>query len=77
LVEAKLLTEMKSVERTAPVHGKQVLTYLRLMDLPLGAADEFRRGDLQGGPVRINRWAWLVLAAGVVLISTAQISSVT
>ena len=26
--------------------------------------------------VRVNRWAWLVLAAGVILISTAQISSV-
>ncbi len=31
-----LLIELKSVERTAPVHGKQVLTYLRLMDLRLG-----------------------------------------
>ena len=36
LVEGKLLLELKSVEHTAPVHGKQVLTYLRLMDLPLG-----------------------------------------
>lgn len=27
--------------------------------------------------VRFNRWAWLVLAAGVILISTGRISSVT
>lgn len=37
LVEGRLLVELKSVERIAPVHGKQVLTYLRLMDLPLAS----------------------------------------
>src|SRR3546814_2368341 len=36
LVEGRLLIELKSTERHAPVHAKQVLTYLRLMDLPLG-----------------------------------------
>lgn len=36
LIEDRLLIELKSVERLAPVHGKQVLTYLRLMDFPLG-----------------------------------------
>lgn len=41
LVEGTLLIELKSVERTAPVHGKQVLTYLRLMDLPLGLLMNF------------------------------------
>jgi GxxExxY protein len=35
-VEGKLVIELKSVERLVPVHGKQVLTCLRLMDLPLG-----------------------------------------
>ena len=37
LVEGKLLIELKSVERLAPVHGKQVPTYLRLMNLSLAA----------------------------------------
>src|SRR4028118_1878581 len=36
LVEDRLLIELKSTERTAPVHVKQLLTYLRLMGLPLG-----------------------------------------
>ena len=36
LVEEKVLVELKSVEALAPVHCKQVLTYLRLLDLPLG-----------------------------------------
>jgi len=49
LVEQRLLIELKSVERFAPVHGKQVLTYLRLLDLPLGllmnfGAEVFREG---------------------------------
>jgi GxxExxY protein len=49
LVERKLIIEVKSVERFAPVHAKQVLTYLRLMNLPLGllmnfGADLFRNG---------------------------------
>jgi iron complex transport system substrate-binding protein len=49
LVEQKLVIEVKSVERLAPVHSKQLLTYLRLMDQPLGllmnfGADMFRNG---------------------------------
>ncbi|WP_432770459.1 MAG: GxxExxY protein [Sphingopyxis sp.] len=41
LVEDRLVIELKSVERMAPVHGKQVLTYLRLMKLPLGLLINF------------------------------------
>jgi iron complex transport system substrate-binding protein len=49
LVEGTLIIEVKSVERLAPVHSKQLLTYLRLMDQPLGllmnfGADMFRNG---------------------------------
>jgi iron complex transport system substrate-binding protein len=49
LVEGTLIIEVKSVERFAPVHSKQLLTYLRLMDQPLGllmnfGADMFRNG---------------------------------
>ena len=36
LVEGCLLIELKSTEMHAPVHAKQLLTYLRLMELPLG-----------------------------------------
>jgi iron complex transport system substrate-binding protein len=49
LVEIRLVIEVKSVERLAAVHSKQLLTYLRLMDQPLGllmnfGADMFRNG---------------------------------
>ena len=53
LVEGKLLIELKSVERTAPVHGKQVLTYLRLMDLPLGLLMNFGAATFREGVKRV------------------------
>jgi iron complex transport system substrate-binding protein len=36
LINDRLIVELKSVETLAPVHSKQVLTYLRWMKLPLG-----------------------------------------
>jgi GxxExxY protein len=53
LIEGKLLIELKSVERTAPVHGKQVLTYLRLMDLPLGLLMNFGAATFREGIKRV------------------------
>ena len=53
LVEGVLLIELKSVERTAPVHGKQVLTYLRLMELPLGLLMNFGAATFREGVRRV------------------------
>jgi GxxExxY protein len=49
VVEGQLLIEVKSVERLAPVHAKQLLTYLRLSARPLGllmnfGGETFREG---------------------------------
>jgi iron complex transport system substrate-binding protein len=41
LIEGMVLVEIKSVEFLAPVHHKQTLTYLRLLDLPLGLLINF------------------------------------
>jgi GxxExxY protein len=41
LVEKTLLVELKSTEALLPVHSKQTLTYLRLMDLSLGLLINF------------------------------------
>lgn len=41
LVEDTELVELKSVENLAPVHSKQVRTYLRLLNLPLGLLINF------------------------------------
>ena len=41
IIEDRLLIELKSVESLLPVHSKQVLTYLRLLNLPLGLLINF------------------------------------
>src|SRR5690348_4753773 len=41
VVEGALIIEIKSVERNAPVHSKQLLTYLRLLEQPVGLLMNF------------------------------------
>lgn len=53
LVERQLLIELKSTESHAPVHAKQVITYLRLMDLPLGLLMNFGCATFKEGVRRI------------------------
>ncbi len=53
LVQGALLIEVKSVERTAPVHIKQVLTNLRLTKLPLGLLMNFGLATFKEGVQRI------------------------
>lgn len=53
IVENQLLIELKSTERHAPVYAKQLLTYLRLMDLPLGFLMNFGAATFKEGVKRI------------------------
>lgn len=53
VVQGKLLVELKSTEAHAPVHTKQVLTYLRLLDLPLGLLMNFGASTFKDGVRRI------------------------
>ena len=53
LIESKLIIELKSVERALPVHSKLVLTYMRLMDLPLGLLMNFGGETFRTGFRRI------------------------
>ncbi len=53
LVEDVLVLELKSVEVLAPVHSKQLLTYLRLMDRPLGLLINFGAATFKEGCKRI------------------------
>jgi len=53
LVDGQVVVELKSVEKLAPVHGKQVLTYLRLMHLPAGLLINFGSATLKEGLHRI------------------------
>lgn len=53
IVENKVLVEIKSVEAIAPVHRKQVLTYLKLTDLKLGLMVNFNEALIKDGLSRI------------------------
>ncbi len=53
LVDGQLIVELKSVEIIHPVHPKQLLTYLRLMDLPLGLLINFGAPLLKEGLSRV------------------------
>ncbi|QJB67938.1 GxxExxY protein [Parasphingorhabdus halotolerans] len=54
IVEGQLLIELKSTERHAPVHAKQVLTYLRLMNLQLGFLMNFGSYTFKDGIKRLS-----------------------
>ena len=53
IVESKVIIELKSVEEIAPVHYKQVLTYLKLTDLKLGLLINFNEYLIKDGIKRI------------------------
>jgi len=53
IVERKLIVELKSIERLAPVHAKILLTYLRLTDLRLGLLMNFGEVLLKDGIKRV------------------------
>jgi GxxExxY protein len=53
LVEESLIVELKSVEKLAPIHGKQILTYLRLTGLPLGLLMNFGQAMFKDGIRRV------------------------
>ncbi len=56
IVENKVILELKSVEQTAPVHCKQVLTYLKLSELKLGLLINFGSPLIKDGITRlVNR----------------------
>jgi GxxExxY protein len=73
LVEDSLILEIKSIERLAPVHGKQLLTYLRLMRQPLGLLMNFGCATFREGLKRIvNNHDFASSRLRVNQISTAQ-----
>jgi len=53
IVENSLIIEVKSLERVAPVHAKQLLTYLRLMKQPLGLLMNFGCEMFRDGVKRV------------------------
>jgi len=53
IVENKVIIEIKSIESIAPVHKKQLLTYLRLTGMKLGLLINFNEALIKEGITRI------------------------
>lgn len=53
IVEDKVILELKSVEEIAPVHKKQLLTYLRLADKRLDLLINFGDALIKHGITRV------------------------
>ena len=53
LVEGVVVVELKSLEQVAPVHKKQLLTYLRLADKRLGLLVNFGEELIKNGITRV------------------------
>ena len=53
VVEEKVIVEIKSVAEIAPVHKKQLLSYLRLADKRLGLLINFNVDLIKDGITRI------------------------
>jgi len=53
LIEDCLLVEAKSVERVLPIHKAQLLSYMKLMNVPLGLLINFHEPKLVEGVSRL------------------------
>lgn len=53
IVNGRLIIEVKARETNAPIHASQLLTYLRLTELPLGLVINFGMPKLMDGVKRV------------------------
>jgi GxxExxY protein len=53
IVDYKVIIEIKSIETVAPVHFKQLLTYLRLTNMKLGLLINFNETLIKDGIHRV------------------------
>ena len=55
LVEGCVLVEVKAVERIIPIHKAKLLSYMKLLDVPLGLLINFHELRLTDGVSRLMR----------------------
>jgi GxxExxY protein len=53
LVEGCVLVEVKAVEKTLPIHKAQLLSYMKLLDVPVGLIMNFHEMRLTDGISRL------------------------
>jgi GxxExxY protein len=54
LVEGCVLVEAKAVEKILPIHKAQLLSYMKLLNIPLGLLINFHEMKLTDGVHRLN-----------------------
>ena len=54
LVERRVVVEVKSVERLAPIHSAQMITYLKLRQCPVGLVLNFNVTSMRQGIRRLE-----------------------
>ena len=52
VVEGRVLLELKSIDQLLPIHEAQLITYLRVADLPVGLLINFNTALLKDGIIR-------------------------
>ncbi|MEZ5980285.1 MAG: GxxExxY protein [Planctomycetota bacterium] len=57
VVEGRILIELKTVARLQPIHGSQLLTYLRLSGISVGLLVNFNVRRLKNGIRRVRNFA--------------------
>jgi len=53
LIDSRVVVELKSTEKNDPVAFKQVLSYLKVMNLPIGLVIKFGMSALKDGITRV------------------------
>ena len=53
IIESKLLIEIKAIEQPLPIHKAQVITYLKLLKMPLGLMMNFNELLIRDGITRV------------------------
>ena len=54
LVEKRVLVEVKSIERILPIHQAQLLSYMKLLNVPAGLLINFNVSLLSEGVIRLR-----------------------
>jgi GxxExxY protein len=75
IVNEQVLLEIKSVERLEQVHGSQLLTYLRMMNCPIGLLVNFNTAVLKEGVKRFVNSAAIPLDRGTDAPSAEHLGS--
>lgn len=75
VVEALIVVELKAIERIAPVHLAQLVSYLRTIDAPIGLLINFNQSRLiDGVSRRLNPRCSLILALPDPPLSASHLS---